>query len=113
MDELQEIFNKLDKNRNGSLSKEELIEGYRSIHGDKFNEKEIQALIDMADADGSGEIIYSEWLMTVVSREKIMTKEKLESIFKLFDKDKSSTISVVEIEEMIGAAREMDREQIK
>lgn len=41
MDELQVIFNKLDKNRNGSLSKEELIEGYRSIHGDKFNEKEI------------------------------------------------------------------------
>ena len=67
----------------------------------------------MADADGSGEINYSEWLMTVVSREKLMTQEKLESIFKLFDKDKSSSISVNEIEEMIGVAREMDREEIR
>ena len=108
MEELQEVFHSLDKNRNGSLSKEELIEGYRSIHGDKFNEKEIEALMDMADADGSGEINYTEWLMTVVSREKIMTQEKVEQIFRLFDKDKSSTISVSEIEEMIGVAREVD-----
>ena len=108
MEGLQEVFHSLDKNRNGSLSKEELIEGYRSIHGDKFNEKEIEALMDMADADGSGEINYTEWLMTVVSREKIMTQEKVEQIFRLFDKDKSSTISVSEIEEMIGVAREVD-----
>jgi hypothetical protein len=31
----------LDKNKNGSLSKDELLEGYRKIHGDKFNEDEV------------------------------------------------------------------------
>ena len=61
-------------------------------------------IIKRIDYDKNGEINYSEWLMTVVSREKIMSQEKLESIFKLFDKDKSSTISVSEIEEMIGVA---------
>jgi calcium-dependent protein kinase len=59
----------------------------------------------MADADGSGEINYSEWLITVVSREKLMTLEKIESIFRLFDKDKSSTISVEEMKNMLGVAR--------
>ena len=73
MEELQAVFNQLDKNRNGSLSKEELIEGYKNIYGDDFNVEEVQALIEMADSDGSGEINYSEWLMTVVSREKLMT----------------------------------------
>ena len=71
-------------------------------------EEEVDRILSIADADGSGEINYTEWLMTVVSREKIMTQEKVEQIFRLFDKDKSSTISVSEIEEMIGVAREVD-----
>ena len=65
-------------------------------------------MLDMADADGSGEINYSEWLITVVSREKLMTLEKIESIFRLFDKDKSSTISVDEMKSMLGVARKTD-----
>jgi len=35
------------------------------------------------DADGSGEIDYSEWLMTAVSKEKLLAKDKLEQAFNL------------------------------
>lgn len=62
----------------------------------------------MADSDGSGEINYSEWLMTVVSREKLLSYEKMEKIFKMFDKDKSQTISIEELKCMLGIARPLD-----
>ena len=64
----------------------------------------------MADAEGSGEINYSEWLMTVVSREKLLSLEKMEKIFKMFDKDKSQTISIEELRGMLGVARPLDQE---
>lgn len=112
LEELESVFNQLDKNGNGSLSKEELIDGYRKIYGEKFNEKEVEALIDMADSDGSGEINYSEWLMTVVSREKLLSQEKMESVFRIFDKDKSETISVEELKCVLGIARPIDQEII-
>lgn len=39
----------------------------------------------MADSDNSGEINYSEWIMTSIDRTKLITNEKLESAFKMFD----------------------------
>jgi calcium-dependent protein kinase len=64
----------------------------------------------MADADGSGEINYSEWLMTAINRDRLLSHEKLESIFKMLDRDGSKTISVEELRSMLGVARPMDQE---
>ena len=48
----------IDKNGNGQISKDELIEGYRAIYKGMMCEEEIQLEIemlwDMADLDGSG-----------------------------------------------------------
>jgi len=79
--ELRDAFNALDVDGSGSLSKEELIEGYRMIYGDNFNESEVDALLNMADENDDGVISYSEWLMTAMSRQKILTHEKLEAAF--------------------------------
>ena len=43
----------------------------------------------MADSDNSGEINYSEWLLTAIDREKLLSTQKLEGAFKMFDKDSS------------------------
>jgi len=79
--ELEDAFNLLDKDGSGSLDKEELIEGYRMIYGDNFNESEVDALLNMADENEDGCISYSEWLMTAVNRQKILTHDKLEAAF--------------------------------
>lgn len=47
--ELNDAFNQLDTDGSGTLSKEELLEGYRMIYGDNFDESEIDGLIKMAD----------------------------------------------------------------
>lgn len=60
-------FQAIDKNGNGTLSKDELMEAYRQFKGINFNEQEVVELISRVDADGSGEIDYNEWMMTSVS----------------------------------------------
>jgi len=47
--ELNDAFNMLDKDGSGALSRDELIEGYRMIYGDNFDESEVDGMIQMAD----------------------------------------------------------------
>ena len=79
--ELETAFNILDKDGSGTLSKEELIEGYKRIYGNNFNESEIDALLNMADENEDGVISYSEWLLTAMNRQKILTGDKLDAAF--------------------------------
>lgn len=67
------------------MTKEELLEGYRRHYGHEFNEKEIEALIHMADHTDDGKISYSEFVLTTVDRAKFITLDKLEAIFSELD----------------------------
>ena len=58
MQDLQRAFKALDKNSDGTLSREELIEGYRNIYGE-MADQEVDKILERVDADGSGEIDYS------------------------------------------------------
>jgi Ca2+-binding EF-hand superfamily protein len=44
-----------------------LIAGLKATKGLDFNEKEIDEMIKKVDADGSGDINYSEFITTAVS----------------------------------------------
>jgi calcium-dependent protein kinase len=67
----------------------------------------------MADSDGSGEINYSEWIMTACDRTKLLNNEKLEGAFKMFDKDGSSTVSLEEIKGMLDGLKILDEDLVK
>ena len=61
--ELDKVFRELDINGDGTLSKEELLEGYRKFYGGDFDEKEVEALIEMGDTNGDGVLDFSEFMM--------------------------------------------------
>lgn len=111
--ELEDAFNMLDKDGSGTLSKDELIEGYRMIYGDNFNEAEVDALINMADENDDGVISYSEWLMTAMNRQKILTNEKLEAAFQGFDVDKSNTVSFQEIQNFLFGTKHINEDLLR
>ena len=111
--ELEDAFNQLDTDGSGALSKDELIEGYRMIYGDNFNEGEVDALLNMADENEDGVISYSEWLMTAMNRQKILTHEKLEAAFQGFDIDHSNSVSFSEIKNFLFGSKSFDEQYLQ
>ena len=56
--DIQKAFYALDKNSDGKLSRDELIEGYRKIYGE-LAEEEVDKILAKVDVNNSGEIDYS------------------------------------------------------
>lgn len=111
--ELEDAFNMLDKDGSGRLDKEELIEGYRMIFGDNYNEAEIDALINMADENDDGVISYNEWLLLAMDRQKMLTHDKLEAAFQGLDVDKSNTVSIEEITNFLFSSKYVDPDLLR
>ena len=70
------MFAKLDKNKDGLLSRQELIDGFREIYGEVV-ELEIDEIMALADLNGNGELDYSEWLVATAKRSDIVNTNKL------------------------------------
>ena len=87
LSELMRAFQSLDLNCDGKLDREELIQGFYKCKGDMDRAVEIvDKIMLQCDADGSGEIDYSEWVVATINKKKLLSDEKLEAAFQLFDK---------------------------
>lgn len=104
--EMLEMFQNLDKNGDGVLSKEEIFEGYKEALGELEAKREVDKIFAEVDIDNSGTIDYNEFVMAATNRQKILNKEKLEATFKVFDKDGSGTISADEIKALLCSKNE-------
>lgn len=59
-DSLKDIFMALDKNGDGTLTQDELVEGYTKMYGSKdIAMAEVTYLMNIADVDNNGVIDYS------------------------------------------------------
>ena len=83
---LAKIFKAIDKNGDGRLSKEEIMEGYDQFFGKNLDKKDIEKMFDAVDIDKSGYIDYSEFVVASMNEKNLLTNEKLQSAFKMFDK---------------------------
>lgn len=64
------------------------------------------------DTDNSGYIDYSEFVIASMNEKNLLTNEKLQAAFKMFDKDGSGTISSAEIKEVLGFGKTMSEEAV-
>ena len=71
-------------------------------------EEEVLKILEVADADGNGEIEYSEWVIATINKRNLLTDEKLQTAFNLFDRDGGGTISAVEISDVLGIGKKFD-----
>ena len=71
---LLDIFKAFDKNGDGILEMDELIEGYiEYFNGDvELAQKEVQEMMDKLDFNGNGSIDYSEFLLANVDVNKLI-----------------------------------------
>ena len=105
---LQRAFKVLDKDNDGVLSKEELLQGYQKFYGLEVAYKIVEKIFENADIDGSGEIDYSEWIVATIDKTKLLSDEKLRAAFSLFDKDEGGTISAKEVQEVLCSGQDID-----
>ena len=106
---LQQVFHKLDKNQDGMLQYEELLDGYEEFYGD-FAKAEVDRIFKLVDVDNSGEIDFSEFVTATVNRGELLKEEKLKAAFEIYDKDGSGTISVDEIKLVLGVGQDISEE---
>jgi len=85
-DNLKQIFNALDKNGDGMLTPEELLEGYTKLYGSKERAKaEVKYLMENADADNNGTIDYTEFICATANKKKLLSTSNVKQAFDLFD----------------------------
>lgn len=81
--------------------------GYTDLN-DNFTAADLDKIMSMVDADGNGEIDYSEWIIATVNKKKLLSDDKLQAAFDMFDKDGSGAISPDEIKEVLGIGKKFD-----
>ena len=112
--DLEKQFKEWDKNGDGVLSRDEIIEGYKKTYG-FVDEGEIDNMISSIDLDGNGVIDYNEFLTCTMNKEKILNNDNLEICFKAFDSDNSGKISLDEITAIFnsGDKEKIDKEELE
>ena len=66
-------------------------------------------MIKRVDTDGSGDIDYNEFLKGSVSNERLLTEQKLEAAFRLFDANGDNMISMQEIKAVLDQWKDIDQ----
>mmetsp|Transcript_31005 Transcript_31005/g.30666 ORF Transcript_31005/g.30666 Transcript_31005/m.30666 type:complete len:254 (+) Transcript_31005:711-1472(+) len=99
---LKESFTTLDKNGDGKISRAELYAEYRKHMSETDTQETVEKIMKEVDSDHSGNIDYSEFLKACSDYNKLVSRENLETAFRLFDKDGSGDITADELKEVLG-----------
>lgn len=65
---LAKVFEEIDLDGSGTLSKEELFLCYERHFGAPITKEEVDVLFERVDRDGSGEIGFSEFVMATTDK---------------------------------------------
>lgn len=85
----------MDKDRSGIVSRNELKKGF-VLAGVPITEQELDQIFENVDDNNSGEIDFSEFVIASIKKETIFTNENIKACFRLFDRDRSGSISLFE-----------------
>ena len=109
-EEMIELFKSLDIDQNGTLSKDEVKIGFTKMFGHTVEDidGEIERIVKEVDANHSGEIDYTEFISAALSRQQLLSKQRLEIAFKTFDIDNSGAIDADELKAVLGKYNNFD-----
>lgn len=106
--ELAQVFRALDQSGSGRLSKRELHEGVQRVMGLDLTPKSTSQILGEVDADNSGFIDYSEFLVAAMDKQKLLSTERLKAAFAAFDADHNGKITTTELRMMLDQKGAMD-----
>lgn len=98
------LFQQIDINGDGILTREEIINGYKFSMPFEDIESQIDDILNEVDLDKNGTIDYSEFVMATLDKKFLLNEEILDNTFKMFDRDGGGSISLLEIKQTLGKA---------
>jgi len=101
--ELREVFREIDKNGDGKLSRQELLDEYMKTMDQETAEAEVNQVMARVDTDHSGFIDYTEFLRASLDMKKVLNANNLEMAFSMIDSDGSGKISAAELQKLLGS----------
>ena len=96
---LKDEFDKIDQNKDGEISKEELIECLETIYPKGEAVKKTNEIFAEIDFNNDNSINFSEFLTVNMKKEKLLNEDMLIKAFKLFDIDGNGYITITELKE--------------
>ena len=94
---LKEEFDKIDVNKDGEISKKELIQCLESIYPSQEAKLRANAIFKEIDFNNDGSINFSEFLTVNIQKEKLLNEETLDRAFRMFDLDGNGYITIEEL----------------
>ena len=97
------LFLLLDKDKDGKLCIEELIQGYKECFGRACpREKELERIIQKVNGSGNDYLELTEFVMAAINKRKILSTKRLIAAFRMFDRDSNGVISADDLKELLG-----------
>jgi len=112
-EQIDKVFRAMDINGDGKLSKSEIKAGYAEFFGRQLSDAEVDEMFEKVDADGSGEIEYSEFVVATLNEKNLLSNNKLQTAFKMFDKDGGGSISIDEIKQVLSFGQNLEEEVVQ
>jgi len=107
--DLKKLFQRLDENADGRISKAELLKGIHALSNKPQSAEEADNLFKLLDCNHSGTIEYTEFLVMTTSDRKVLTDHNLRIAFNSLDLDQSGKVGVEELKRILkveGATEE-------
>ena len=106
------LFNQIDLNADGKITKEELYLGLKQRLNSDSLEEDVKNIFKNLDMNNDGYIEYEEFVRAAVGKEKFMGENVLKFAFRFFDKNDSGKIDLHEIETVFKKSV-VDKEHIE
>ena len=106
--EIRKLFFEFDKDGDGRLSKDEIINGFKITS--ELDQKYFLKHFDQLDVDKSGFIEFDEFIRATINKTKLLSDDNLNITFKLFDKDGGESITPDEIRSILGLSAKFNEE---
>jgi calcium-dependent protein kinase len=104
------LFNLIDKNSNGRITKIELKNGMIELtdYNEEESNKFVNQIFNLIDGDNNGYIEYEEFVRCCIDKEFFINEEVIKFSFRFFDIDKDGEITIDEIKKTFARSFKKD-----
>ena len=96
---MKEEFDKFDTNKDGEISKDELIQCLEKIYPYQEARERAEKIFKEIDFNNDGCINFSEFLTANFKKDKLLSEKTLQKTFNLLDLDGNGFITIDELKE--------------